>query len=113
MKNKYLFWIPRILTIIFILFISMFALDSFIEFQFPESLVAFFMHMIPSFILTGLLWLSWKKELYGGIAFVILSLLFTIFFKTYQDIITFLLISFPVLIVGILFLFNWYLEKRK
>jgi hypothetical protein len=92
---------------------SMFALDVFVEYSFPEVFVALFMHLIPSFVLTGLLCLAWKKELYGGIAFIVLSLVFTIFFNTYREIISFLLISLPVLIVGILFLVNWHLEKNK
>ena len=113
MKNKYLYWTPRILGIVFILFISMFAFYVFAEYNFPEVLVALFMHLIPSFVLIALLVLAWKKELYGGIAFVILSLLFTIFFQTYREMINFLLISFPVLVTGILFLVNWYLKKGK
>jgi hypothetical protein len=112
MENKYLYWTPRILTTIFILFISLFALDVFSEYAFPEVLVALFMHLIPSYILAGLLWLAWKKELYGGIGFIFLSIVFTIFFKTYQDLITFLLISFPALVIGVLFLVGWYLEKK-
>lgn len=98
-------WSARILSILFILFISMFALDS--------SGIGFFIHLIPSYILVALLILSWFKPLSGGICFIILSGLFTYFFKTYNDIIVFLLISIPVLIIGILFIIQYYIENEK
>ena len=62
--KRFLFWLPRILTIIFILFISIFALDVFSEYSFPLVLVALFMAYI-----IGALWgiglIIIKKETYG------------------------------------------------
>jgi hypothetical protein len=110
---KLLCWFPRILGILFILFISMFALDVFGEYSFPEILIALFMHLIPSFILIIILVVAWKWERIGGILYIMLSILFTLFFRTYQDIIVFLLISFPVLLTGILFILNSRKEKKE
>jgi hypothetical protein len=106
--KKTLFWLPRILTIIFILFISMFALDVFSEYTFPLVLGALFMHLIPSLILVGLLIVAWKWEKLGGILFILLAIGFFIFFKGYEDIISALITTLPALIVGILFLINSY-----
>lgn len=103
-KDKILYWIPRVLGIVYILFISIFAADVFSEFKGFELVLALFMHLIPSFVLIGLLIWAWKKPFAGGIAWVVLSLIFTIFFKTYQDVIVFLLISVPVLLAGIFFI---------
>jgi hypothetical protein len=100
---KTLTWLPRILVMVYILFISMFALDSF-NGNFWLSLLGFLIHLIPSFVLTGILILSWKYKLAGGIIFVVLSIVFTIFFSTYKDIVVFLLISLPLLIIGTLFI---------
>ena len=107
-KNQVLFWSPRILTIIYILFISLFALDVFSEYSFPEALIALFMHLIPTFLLIGLLVIAWKKEFIGGIIFLVLAVVFTIFFNTYRELITLLLISGPVFLIGTLFLINHY-----
>ncbi|MGQ0603506.1 MAG: DUF7670 domain-containing protein [Anaerolineales bacterium] len=53
--EKLLFWIPRILTILFAGFVSLFALDVFVEgYGFWETLLALLMHLIP----TGLILLS-------------------------------------------------------
>jgi hypothetical protein len=102
-QQKLLFYFPRILSIIFILFISIFALDVFGEYKIPEVLWALVMHLIPTFILIALTILAWKKPKAGGIAFIVLSLISTIFFKTYQNIISLILISLPPFATGILF----------
>ena len=52
-------WTPRVLTILFILFMAIFALDVFGEYSFPLILVALFMHLIPNFILIGVLLVAW------------------------------------------------------
>jgi len=50
--KKILFWSPRILTILFIGFISLFALDVFDEeLGFWQALSGFLIHLIPTYIL--------------------------------------------------------------
>lgn len=113
-KNKIVYWSPRIISIIFILFISIFAFDVFGEgYGFPEVLVALFMHLIPSFILIGLTILAWKKPKIGGWFFISLGIGFTIFFNTYREIISFLIISGPVFLIGALYLIESYNKKKK
>jgi hypothetical protein len=105
--NKTLHWAPRIIAIIYIVFLSLFAMDVFGEgYSFLETIVALFMHLIPTLLLTAITVLAWKKEKIGGIAFIALGIIFTIFFSTHREIMAFLLISLPVLTIGILFLLN-------
>ncbi|MFC1615679.1 hypothetical protein ACFL21_00935 [Patescibacteria group bacterium] len=107
--NRYpvYYWPPRILSILFIIFISLLALDVFAEdYSIVEMIIGFIMHMLPSFALIAILILSWKKELIGGIAYLILGTFFTIFFHTYEELIGFLLISAPVFITGFLFILS-------
>jgi len=113
-KAKILFWLPRILCIIAILFISLFALDAFQpDLTIWQQLEAFLMHLIPSFILLILLLIAWKWEFIGGIIFTIIGLVFSPFiFKHNYDmnhsvwmsmgIIA--MITLPFVIVGILFI---------
>lgn len=111
---KYLYWTPRILGIIFILFLAVFALDVFIPGKSIDYYVpALFMHLIPNFILAAVLILAWKHEKIGGTLFILLALAFTIFFKTYTMFINFLMISFPVFLIGGLFLLHNYANKRR
>jgi hypothetical protein len=74
----------------------LFALDA-------ESFLGWIMHMIPSFVLIGILAIAWRKQLIGTIAFGIMGIVFAIFFKSYQEIITFLLVPFPLFIIATLF----------
>ncbi len=73
--SKIIYWVPRILCILAILFISMFALDAF-EPGSPlsQQISGFLMHMIPSFALLLVLVIAWKWEYIGGIIFAIIGL---------------------------------------
>ena len=79
-STRVLCWIPRILVILAILFLSLFALDSFSpQLTFWQNITSFLIHLIPSFILTGILIFAWKHEKTGGIIFTIFGLAFSIF----------------------------------
>lgn len=125
MKNSvnHFHWIPRILSILGILFISIFALDAFAP---GKSLLNeirdFAIHLIPSFVLLFFLILSWKHELTGGILFLLAGLLFIplIFSMNYQRTnslwIAFgviLIINIPFVITGILFIFSYRKARRR
>lgn len=121
-KTKILFWLPRFLCIIAILFISLFSLDAFEpDLTFWQQIGAFLTHLIPSFILLALLLIAWKWEYIGGIIFTILGLGFSPFiFKHNYDmnhsiwmsmgIIA--MITLPFVVVGILFIMSYFQNKR-
>ncbi len=103
-----LFWVPRILTILFILFISLFALDSFEgDKSIIEKLGGFIIHLIPTIVLTILLYFAWRHELIGAIAFLILAALYLIIAWGKFPFATYLIISGPLVIIGVLFLLGW------
>ena len=104
-KNKIFFWSPRILAIIYILFISIFSLDS-------KSILEWIIHMIPSFILIAITAIAWKWEKIGGILFIILGIAFTLFFHTYKHIIGFTMISIPVFLIGTVFITHAYKKNH-
>lgn len=119
---KILYYTPRILCVIAILFISLFAFDTFETGPtIWEQIIAFLIHLIPSFILTILLIIAWKKELLGGLLFLIISLVFSpiIFRINYNMNHSFwmsmgiiFLITIPFAVVGILFIISHF-RKRK
>ncbi|MFC1754531.1 hypothetical protein ACFL96_14240 [Thermoproteota archaeon] len=108
---KALYWTPRVLCIIYILFLSMFAFDVFGEYGFPEVLVALFMHLVPSLILVGLLIVAWKWEKIGGIVFLVMAVGFTLFFNRNMELMGFIILSCPLLLVGALFLAHDHMSK--
>lgn len=65
--NKFIYWTPRILSIIFILFLAIFSLDIFdMKLGFWETILGLFMHNIPVFILLAVLLIFWKHEIVIG-----------------------------------------------
>lgn len=106
-KSKTLYWLPRILAVLFILFISLFALDVFSEYQtIAEIALALFMHLIPSFLLIIATVIAWRWRFMGGILFVLLGTVSIFFFNSYEHILTFLLVSLPPILLGLLFIWE-------
>jgi hypothetical protein len=118
---KILYWAPRVICIISILFISLFALDAFDpDLSIWQQIGGFLIHMIPSFILLTALLIAWKWELTGGIIFIILGLLLSSFLYTHNyrmnqsvwlSLGIVLMMGFPFVLSGILFVLNH--KKRK
>jgi hypothetical protein len=105
--KKVVTWSPRILVILYIIFITLFAFDESV-FSLP-----WFVHLMPTLILTLILVLTWRKPLSAGIIFLILGVGFTFVFKTYETWLAFLIISLPLILVGILFLLERIFLKKK
>lgn len=106
-KNLILVWIPRILAICFILFISIFAFDVFDGKELMlKQLMAFFIHLIPSFILLAVLLIAWKRPLPGGWLFILADIVLSIFLGAYREMAGLLTLSVPILITGILFIIS-------
>jgi len=106
--RKLLFWTPRVLTILFILFLALFALDVFQDGHgFWETVLGLFIHLIPNLLLAGVLILSWKREWIGGILFSGLGIFYLVMAWGKVHWMAFLFISGPLFLVGILFLVGW------
>lgn len=119
---RFVHWSPRIICILAILFISLFAADSFDpELTIRQQLGAFFIHLIPSIVLLSFLIVAWKWELIGSIIFTVIGLGLSpfIFMHNYNmnhsvgvSLIIILMITFPFVVVGILFIISHYMKKR-
>lgn len=73
-RHGWLFWAPRILLIVFALFLMIFSLDIFDDASSAgEIAIGLFMHNLPSLFLFVLLWLSWKHDLAGAVVFMVLG----------------------------------------
>ncbi len=122
-SSKIIHWAPRILCILAILFISLFALDSFNpELSIWQQMGAFLIHLIPSFILLTLLLVAWKWEFIGGITFSAIGLVFSpiIFIHNYNmnhsiwvSLGINIAITFPFIVVGILFIWSHKMRKKN
>ena len=114
LSKRTLFWTPPVLSILFIAFLSMFALDVFDErLSLWRTLQALTMHLIPSFVLIAALVLAWRWEwigaaLYGaaGTLYVVLVLRLP-HLRAAMKISWILTIAGPAFAIAALFLVNW------
>ena len=117
-------WLPRVICILAILFISMFALDAFAPgLTFWQQIGGFLLHLIPSYIMIALLVIAWKWEYVGGIIFTILGFGFSVsvfllnynrnHFSALQSLVNMLIVAIPFVLVGILFIVSYNKKKRE
>ncbi len=108
--KQILHWAPRVLCILFALFLSLFALDVFSEgYGFAETVLALLIHLLPTILFVIALIIAWRWEWVGAILFIVLGLFYLAMSRGESWI-----ISAPMLLVGVLFLLNWiYKGKLK
>jgi len=118
--NRIIIWLPRILSIVFILFLFLMSFDVFESSSgIGETLLGFLIHNLPALVLLIVLIISWKYEIVGGIAFIFAGLLYAIFIvfnilKTgfeWYSLAWILQISGVAFLIGILFVISW--KKHK
>jgi len=106
-----LLWAPRILCILFAIFISFFAFDVFDQGTgFWKTLLALLIHLIPTFLIIIILILSWKRTWIGGISYILIGIAYIIWSS--QTGRGSQIIYIPLFLVGILFLTSWFLRKK-
>ncbi len=121
---KLLHWTPRIICILSILFISIFATDAFEQGNtIWQQLASLALHLIPTFILTALLIIAWKWENLGGLLFILIGIASSpfIFMLNHnrnhlsigQCLGIIAMINLPFVVVGILFIISYYMKKKE
>ena len=98
--GRALVWAPRILGIAVALFIGVFALDAL-----GEGPRAMLLHLVPTFVLLLAVLLAWHRPWVGAVVFSALSVGYAATVPDRPD--WMLVISGPLLVVGLLFLWSW------
>jgi hypothetical protein len=115
LSKRALFWTPRALSIVFIAFLSIFALDVFDEhLGLWRTVLALTMHLIPSFVLIAALVLAWRWEWIGAALYTGAGLLYVWWVVSLSRpvppavrLIWVLTIAGPAFVIAGLFLANW------
>ena len=115
--SKFIYWSPRILGLLFVLFLMIFSLDVFGEgLSVSQVIIGLFIHNIPALFLLIILIISWKYEIVGGVVFILAGLLYILMlalnprFEWYM-ISWSIIIAGPAFLVGFLFILNW--QKKR
>ena len=107
-----MFWTPRIAAIIFVLFLSLFALDIFeMNLGFWETILGLFMHLIPSILLAIAIALAWRWEWIGALIFAGWSVFYFVTARGFHWSVYAIIAGIP-LVIGILFLLDWVYRKE-
>lgn len=109
--NRILYWTPRIASLLFVAFISLFALDVFGAYQGWELATALFMHLLPSFVLLVAILVAWRYDLFGGFAFLALTAWYAWTVGPERNWSWYLSIAAPAAVVGSLYLLHWFVER--
>lgn len=112
--KRLLYWAPRVITVSFALFLSLFAMDVFDEkLSFWNTALALFMHLIPTWIVLLFLWLVWRREWIALIVFPPLAALHLWWGWGRFDWTVYLIIDAPPLVLAALFWVSWKVRTRK
>ena len=98
-------WVPRILGLLLVCFIGMFAMDVFGEgFGFWNTVLALVMHLIPALIAAGVLVIAWRWETAGGLLYLAAAVTHAILMGARLSPANVLLIAGPVALIGLMFI---------
>jgi len=110
-SGAFLLWCPRVLGILVCLFLSLFALDAFNGAKsVGQAVTDFLIHVAPMLALLGVVVLSWRWEWVGGGVFTALALTYAYVARQHLSWIP--VVSGPLLLVGVLFLWSWTQHRR-
>ncbi|WP_455423267.1 DUF7670 domain-containing protein [Cucumibacter marinus] len=105
-----MFWVPRSIAILGIIFISVFALDAFApERSLPEQLLGFAIHLIPSAVLTVILVIAWRFEAVGGVLFLAVGIV--PFVTLSNPLWVNIILAGPFMVAGALFLLSHFQRR--
>ena len=117
--KKIVYWMPRVLAILFTLFIMMFSLDVFDgTSSLTDQLIGFFMHNLPVYGIILVIVLAWKKDIIGMIGFALIAIgLFMMVMGSNQPSGSAVnpavfFISGPALLISLLYGLSWSLHKK-
>ena len=106
------YWSPRLLSVAFVLFLSLFALDVFTGELGWHLMISFLIHLIPAFVLLVAVAIAWKYDLVGAFIFIGFGLWYSWsagFDKPWS---WYAAIALPPIIVGFLYLVSWGYRKQ-
>lgn len=105
-------WLPRLLAILYALFLSLFAFDSWEGVSFWQGLAGFLVHLLPVYFVLFTLVVAWSWPRAGGVLFLALAVGFSLAFG-WREAVLLAMMAGPLVVIGVLFLMaGWGAEAR-
>jgi hypothetical protein len=111
MLNKIIYWLPRVLSLVFIAFLSIFALDVFEQYQGWDAILPLLIHLLPSFVLLLAVMVAWKYELVGACLFGLAAVGYVGMVGLDRPWSWYAVIDGPALVISMLFILGWWRKK--
>ena len=111
--ERVLYWTPRIASLLFVAFVSVFALDVFGEYRGMELAIALFMHLVPSLVLLAATLVAWRYDLFGAAAFIGFAFWYIWWAGFDRPWNWYASIAAPAALVGFLYALHWFLARGK
>ncbi len=111
--HPFIYWLPRILSVLFVLFLMLFSLDVIELGKTVEEIASgLFIHNVPALTLLLFVILSWRYEIIGAIAFTLVGALYILLVTSTSQFEWFMLnwlliISGPAFLIAGLFAYQW------
>lgn len=112
-KQGIAYWLPRLLSLLYVGFLALFATDVFSEYSGVAVIVPLLIHLIPALVLLGVVMLAWKYELVGAIVFLGAAVFYVVDVGWGKPWSWYVAIALPAAIVGLLYLMEWSKKKKK
>ncbi|MGB2631609.1 MAG: hypothetical protein WBC48_01705, partial [Minisyncoccales bacterium] len=75
--DRFVYWAPRVLAVCFVAFLALFSLDVFESGKSAaEIATGLFVHNVPVLLLAAVVAISWKREIVGGITFILAGIFY-------------------------------------
>ena len=113
-SRKALLWAPRLLLIVFALFLVIFSFDVFEENKGALAIaIGFVMHNIPSMMLGLLVFAAWRREWIGALACPVLAVAYIGWAWGRFPISVYSVMTGPLFLIAALYAVNWQLRSRS
>jgi len=107
--RRILLWTPRVLSLLFALFVGLFALDVFGEgYGFWKTTLALLIHLLPVFALLIGLAIAWRWAWVGALIFLGFSAWYLATFWGRFPLSVYLIMAGVPFVVGLLWLVDWF-----
>lgn len=104
-RGNRILWAARLMALALIVLLAVASLDSYSGAEpFSKQWSGLVIHLLPALAVLLVLLVYWRSAFSSGIAFLIVGIAFTVFFKTYTNIYSFLLLSIPLAATALLFI---------
>ena len=111
--NRFLYWVPRVLSVMFVIFLSLFALEAFSGHQGLAIFPSFLLGLLPACIVLLVTVMAWKWDFAGALLFFVLAISYVWMVGLDRDWTWYASISGPEVMIGIFFFLNWSWERTQ